>query len=300
MGENARMTLSSYQPPHWEWPTWLRLHWAILVCALAVAVGSWVLEPTGGFDWHNDIARAARNWWPAPWQEGLPLAPWAAMLLSPLGGLPDRLATAITNGASVIVLALVIGHYGGPAWLAIPLLISPFGYWLFRNGQTDCLLLGGLLIFNGLDPLILVLKPQVAIGAIVSRFKRAQAQRWRYLLPLGIGVALSLVIWWGWPRGVLHYAPVLLSANWNSAAWPYGIPVGIVLLWLAWRSGDDLWGIAATPLLFPYVNLPSYLGLLAVLAARWPRWVILGWLIQVAIIAAFAVIAIGRLHLSLP
>ena len=52
----------------------------------------------------------------------------------------------------------------------------------------------------------------------------------------------------------------------------------MILLWFAWRRGDDGLGVVATPLLFPYVNAPSYLGLLAVVAARQPRWLIWGWM----------------------
>ena len=252
------MQLPIYQSLKWQKPRWLKLHPSVWVFAVAVALGSWLLLPSGGFDWRNYIGPAARHWWPSPWLEGLPLAPWAAMLLSPLGGLPDRLATTITNSASVVILALVIRQFGGPEWLAIPLLVSPFGYWLFSNGQTDCLLLGGLLFFNGLDPLVLVLKPQLAVGAIVSRVRRAQASRINYLSPIAITTVLSLVIWWGWPLGILSIVHTLISGSWNAAVWPYGLPVGLVMLWIAWRRGDDRWGVAATPLLLPYVN-PQFL-----------------------------------------
>lgn len=281
---------SLFSPITWRWPSNLRLHPVVWAFALVVAVMSWVYLPEGGNDWRNDIGPSARQWWPAPWQEGLPLLPWAAMVLSPLGGLPDRLATALTNGASVIILALVVRYFGGHDWIAVVLLVTPSGYWLFKNGQTDCLILGGLLFFNGLDPLILVLKPQVAIGAIISRLRRAGNDGIGYLSPLVIVVILSLVVWWAWPLGLLKYAPILIPSEWNSSAWPYSIPIGLSLLWYAWKTGDDRWGVAASPLLFPYVNLPSYLGLLAILAARWPRWTIV---ILVVVYLVFGLIFIA-------
>lgn len=253
----------------------LRLHPAVWAFAVLVAIASWVYLPEGGNDWHNDIGPAARNWWPAPWEEGLPLLPWAAMLLSPLGGLPDRIATAFTNSASVVILAMVMRSLGGKDWIAIFLLATPSGYWLFRNGQTDCLILGGLLLFNGLDPLILILKPQVAAGAIVPRLGRASEYKANYLVPLAVVGTLSLLIWPGWPQALLTYAPRLITGYWNSSLWPIGFPIGALLLWHAWRTGNDNWGVAASPLLLPYVNFPSYLGLMAAFAARWPRRTIL-------------------------
>ena len=265
----------------WRIPARLRLHPIVFLFAALVVGWSWLTLPIGGLDWRDDIAPAARHWWPAPWTEGLPLLPWAGMLFSPLAGLPDRPATALLNGASVVVLALVVRHFGGPSWLAVPLLASPFGFWMFRNGQTDCLILGGLLFFNGLDPLIFALKPQVAIGALVARFKRAGVDRWRYVMPFGLALVVSLVIWWGWPLALLGFADILVPSSWNWSLWPYGLLVGLILLWQAWRTGDDRWGVAASPFLFPYVNAPSFLGLLAVIAARWPRWTMMLWAIFV-------------------
>jgi hypothetical protein len=272
---------ATYQPQVWRLPA---LPLAVWGFALVAVIGSWLYLPNGGRDWSADIAPAARAWWPAPWLEGLPLLPWAALLLSPLGALPDRIATALLNGASVIALALVLKRLGGSPWLVFPLLISPMGYWLFTNGQTDTLILAGLLFFNGLDPLILVLKPQVAVGAIVARLRRAGARWWAYLAPLAVVGVLSLVVWWGWPAGLLAYRALLVSGDWNSAVWPFGLPFGLALLWWAWRTGDDRFGIVATPLLFPYVNMPSYLGLLAVLAVRWPRWALVAWVAMLGLV----------------
>ena len=112
----------------------------IWLFALIVFAGSLYLFPQGGFDWRNDIGPGARHWWPAPWDEGLILAPWGAMILSPLGGLPDRIATALTNGFSVIIIALVARRLGGPAWIAIPVLISPAGILALpkRSNRVAC------------------------------------------------------------------------------------------------------------------------------------------------------------------
>jgi hypothetical protein len=125
---------------------------------------------------------------------------------------------------------------------------------------------------------LVILKPQVALGVIIPRLRRAGTRWLAYLAPSAAFGLISLVIWPGWPVGILKFAPVLLAGEWNSSLWPWGIPVGLFLLWRAWRSSEDWLGVAATPFLFPYVNMPSYLGLLIVLAARWPRWAIVIWL----------------------
>lgn len=64
---------------------------------------------------------------------------------------------------------------------------------------------------------------------------------------------------------------------WNFAVWPWGIPVGVIFLWKSWKTADDRWGVAATPFLFPYVNIHSYVGIFVALASRWPKWAVLIW-----------------------
>lgn len=249
---------------------------------------SWFFLPFGGFDWGNDIGPAARSWWPSPWVHGLPLAPWAATLLSPFGALPNRLATSLTNAICVLVLVAVARRYRGPEWTAILVLLTPPGYSLFVNGQTEWLTLLGLTFFNGIDPIFLLLKPQVAAGVLVSRITRAGRLWKKYLLPSTVFAVFSLVIWPAWPYRIWQtFSGILIGAKWNSSLWPLGILLGLLLLWIAMRTRDDLWGVVASPFLFPYVNLSNYLGLLIVLAARWPKWFVIAWALTWALGSAF-------------
>jgi hypothetical protein len=55
------------------------------------------------------------------------------------------------------------------------------------------------------------------------------------------------------------------------------VPVALGFLWYAWRTGEDRWGIVASPLLSPYVNMPNWLGLMLALAAKWPRVTLILW-----------------------
>jgi hypothetical protein len=254
-----------------------RLPWWAWVAATGIFLLSWVLLLDGGSDWVRDIGPAARAWWPAPWREGFPQLPWAAALLSPLGGLADRLATAITNAASLLVLAAVARRYRGPEWVAIPVLLTPPGYWLMANGQTEWLVLLGLTFYNGLDPILILIKPQVISGVMVPRLARAGRSMLRYALPGIVVGGMSLFVWPAWPLRIWVSFSGLPHTEWNSSTWPWGIPIGLGLLILAYRSKSDLWGVLATPFLFPYVNMPSYLGPLIMIAAHWPKWFMIGW-----------------------
>jgi hypothetical protein len=259
--------------------------WAVaLGLALAVGIGSWVLLPIGGFDWRHFFGPAGRDWHPAPWLHGVPYLPWAALGMAPLAWLPDRLASALVNGLSVVAMVAILRRHNAPAWLAAPLLLSPFGYFLFINAQTDVLILAALLLPAGYDALVLAVKPQVAAGLLLARFAKASRVSARaalaYLAPLALMGLVSLIVWPGWPPALYAMGREHLSAGHNVAPWPWGIPVGLGLLWLAWRRGDELAGAWASPLLVPFLNLQSLLGPLVLTAARWPRGFMAGWCVM--------------------
>jgi hypothetical protein len=249
-----------------------------IVLALAVAVASWIVLPAGGYDWYWAFGPAARHWRPAPWLYDLPYLPWAALILAPLGALSDRLATAIVNAGSVLAMVAILRRYGGQAWLAVPLVLSPFAFQMFDLGQADLLILAGLLLSNGLDLIVIVIKPQVAAGAIAARLSRAGRRHvLAYVAPLIALSLVSLAIWPGWPAALLQTSREHQAVSWNVAPWPWGVPLGLALLWRAWRHGDDAAGVIATPLLVPFINAQTLLAPLVIVAARWPRWFLVAW-----------------------
>jgi hypothetical protein len=287
-----RILISAYNPLvqlHWglhmrQQFTWDRVvkampHWSVLAFAALVAVLSWLLLPDGGWDWRYAYAPAARTWW-APWTQGLPLVPWAAVALIPLAALPDRLATTLVNSSSVIAISLVVRRLGGKDWYAVPVMLTPFGYWMMRNGQVDGLILAALLLSHGLDALVLITKPQVAAGAIVARLKQQGTWRRRaiYLSIPFVALLVSFIVWPGWPIKTAAVGASLVNTSWNWAVWPWGLPIGAWLLFRAWRTGQETWGILATPFLFPFVNAHSWLMAVAMAVVLWPRLSLGLWL----------------------
>jgi hypothetical protein len=239
----------------------------VLGFAISFVVLSWQLLPNGGLDMRDDILPSLHNW-RAPWLEGTPLFPWAVLVLMPLRLFTPRAATALINGLSVLLTALVIRNLKGNPLFVIPIMVSPFGNMLFFNGQTDAIVLASILLPAGFD-LLLFWKPQVIAQAFWVRV------RWRpktYIISGICILLLSLWIWGLWPIEILHFAQVnLINGNWNITLWPYSIPIGMGLLYLSIVKNDVGFGLMASPLLFPYVNGASYIGFLAVIASKWPK-----------------------------
>jgi hypothetical protein len=249
-----------------------RFRFAIVMgFALTVGCVSWTTMPKGGLDMREDILPSLWNW-KAPWEEGTPLFPWATLILMPLRLFTPRDATALVNGLSVVLMCLFIKRFNGNVLLTIPVMLSPFGYWLFVTGQTDAIVLAGVFLPAGFD-LLLFWKPQV-IAQIFWR--RGFAQPKIYLISGIALLAFSWFLWGFWLRDILQFGQIqLIGGWWNRSLWPYGIPIGIFMVYLSLKKKDDGYGVIASPLLFPYVNGPSYIGLLAVVAAKWPKFFLL-------------------------
>jgi hypothetical protein len=244
-----------------------KFHFAVIGgLALSTGIISWMVMPNGGIDMRDDILPSLWNW-RSPWEEGTPLFPWATLILMPLRFFSPRCATAIINGLSVILLALVIRRFDGNILSTIPIVLSPIGYRLFTTGQTDAVVLAGIFLPAGLD-LLLFWKPQVLAHIF---WVRGMERPRTYLVAGSILLAFSFFVWGEWWVEIWHFGrSKLIDGWWNFSLWPYSVPIGILMVYLSLRKKDIGYGIIASPLLFPYVNGPSYVGLLAVVAAKWP------------------------------
>jgi hypothetical protein len=243
-----------------RWYTWL-------VAAL-VFVASLVILPGGGTDWSTCFTEAATRWWDAPWKEGMSNPPYAALMLWPLGVLGSRLATAIVNSASVLLLARLARRWDGSEWAVLPVLLSPVGIYLLGTGQIDVLVLSGVLLPEAAGVLVYVVKPQTGLWIAAAHWRKLLG--WPLVVGIVVGV-ITLVIWGWWPIKVLNGAGYFTGSTWNAALWPWFIPAGIWCAWRAWKREDERYGVAASPLLFPYLGLSSYAGVVLLLVIQWPR-----------------------------
>lgn len=241
-----------------------------LVFGFSIAVGMFTANvmPAGGQDMANDILPSLYTW-RTPWREGTPLIPWSVLILMPLHFFSAKMATVIINVLTVNLTAASIKRLGGNILLTIPVLVSPIGYWLFTNGQTDALILAGFLFLPaGLD-LLFLWKPQVILHAYWNRLLKSPRS---YVFAGTVILIASFLVWGNWPLAIYRFAHQnLFDGWWNQALWPYGIPLGAFFVYQSIKTKDESYGIMASPLLSPYVNGSSYLGLAAVMAVKWPR-----------------------------
>ncbi|QPC84604.1 hypothetical protein G4Y79_09570 [Phototrophicus methaneseepsis] len=192
---------------------------------------------------------------------------WALFFL-PHIFLPLELGNVINFILNITLPLLVIRKYRG-SWLAIAMTFtSPMFFDLMRTNNVDWLALVGFLLPAGWGITFLLTKPQVASGAALVIWKRNNFHI-KYLIPLVILAGLSFLVFGNWLADLNSEA--VRQSPWNFAPFPYMIPLGLYLLYEGWKADDEVIAAASTPFLMPYVAPYSFAGLLAVVAAKYPK-----------------------------
>jgi len=142
----------------------------------------------------------------------------------------------------------------------VAFLLSPLVIFDLCIGNIDSLALVGFLFPAPIGLFFAALKPQIGIAMAI--FWAYQAWRmgglWKVALtffPTISALALTFLLYGNW---IVDKSDHLLGAAWNTSFFPWSIPVGLVLLYLAIHREKLLPSIAASPFLSPYVGFQSW------------------------------------------
>lgn len=242
-------------------PAWLLL---VLLGGVLLAAG-WAFYPVG-VDWQHSYYPAMHHFWQPYDHSDFAGFPWLLLFL-PHGLLPMRWGNAANFVLEIAVLGALIRVYRG-GWAAVLLTFtSPIFLDLLRTNNVDWVPALAFLLPPTWGLPLLIAKPQTLGGAALIWWKRTRFS-WRLLVPAGLVVALSFVIWPGWLSSIGMAGGDIRDTAWNFAPWPFAIPLGLYLLYRAYKADDEIIAAAATPFLVPYFAPYSLAPLLALLACR--------------------------------
>jgi hypothetical protein len=185
--------------------------------------------------------------------------PWTLLILLPFTLLPPNLSRGL-----IFMVSLVCIIYFGWRMRARPIsmaamILSPTIIGSLLAGNLDALILLGMFLPPAWGLLLLMIKPQIGLGvaifyAIVFLRERKWGDLARALLPVMLAYLISAWLYPDWLKIIL-YMPV---NPWNRSIFPYGIPLALALLGLAfWRKNVFL-ALAASPFLSTYLTYYSY------------------------------------------
>jgi len=201
-----------------------------------------------------------------------------AWILAPFTILPVHLSGAIWMTVAVLLTVWSMHRLQSSMLGVILCLLSPAFIRYISSGQIGVVTLVGfvfLLTFNntavkGLGLLLMSVKPQVLGGGALSYWLNLDVRRKVLVtLPLLGSFLVSILMYGFWPlqRNLDGLSPI------DFSLWPYGIPVGLLMLsWSIWRNKPTL-GALATYFLVPYMSPSSLFIYTAVLFSKAPKWV---------------------------
>ncbi len=236
----------------------------ILSGVLSLAVLWWIMPI--GVDWQDTFSQLPKIWQDPYQLSSFTNPPWVLVLL-PHAMLPLRLGNAANLLLNIILIVVAVRLAGGGRMALMLTLTSPVFFDLARTNNVDWIPLLGLLLGPALGLPLLAVKPQALGGAgVIWAVDALRRRDWRVFLPFAVVVGVSFA-WGFWPARLNLPHEVM----WNFAPWPWGVPLGGWLLYRAIKQNDPYLGAASTPFLVPYIAPYSVVGLLGIVAARWPR-----------------------------
>lgn len=249
-----------------------------LLLGLAAWLIAYALRERGGFlVWDDQLATFtnAAHYLGDPYAlPGLKNPPWALLPLIPFSFLSLPLATLIQMLIYFGLLAAVITRFGGGLGAVALTLTSPLALDAAINLNIDWLVALGLLVPRPWSAPLLLLKPQNALGYLLS-FSWRDFVRW--VLAALVTFLLSLLLWGAWPLAMIE------AARRYSVAWqinlapqsvigvPLALALGLALAFIAYRRRDPVIGILAGLCFVPYIGSYSLLLPFGLIAARWFR-----------------------------
>ena len=233
-----------------------------------------------GGDWQLTYGHLKANWL-NPYQPSLltnpnPFTnpPWLIFLF-PQVLLPLSVGSLVNRAITIILIVLVIQKYKA-GWRDLIIVATSLPFLdIIWNNNVDAVLFLAILLpsqYKSYGIPILLLKPQV-ISSIALIWWRQFKFKPHFFLPLIAVFLLSFLIWGIWPAqlpGVKNATEV----PWNVSIWPYGIPVGLGLLFFAYKQPDqdftaEVLAAISTCFLVPYLASYSLIVPFTLLAVRY-------------------------------
>lgn len=254
----------------------LPVTWPIILGAAVLAGGLILLAPMTG-DWRVTFYPAGQ-YWLSPYDNSRHFVypPWLALILAPFALFSVTIARALFATVSVTILGYAVRALGGGLTAFLLALFSPVVLTILVRGEMDALPVLGLIFVLGekyssqfLGLILLALKPQTLAGAAVVAWLHS-THKWRLMAAFALFLLASLLVYGWWPGDILIRLPQLYRVD-SLNLWPFGIPVGLALLFMAVKKENILLGALATLFLTPYINWYSLTGYTVILFSRLPR-----------------------------
>lgn len=237
-----------------------RLLGIAILSILFVAV-AYVTAPLPTADFYLNFYSAARSVLSghSPYETITNSPPWGIIPLIPFALLPPVPAHGIYFAFCLFVLVYIAWRLRASPLTIVAFILSPTAIGALLVGNLDPIVLSGMLFPPVLGLLILLIKLQIGTGvALYYLIDFLRSKRYLEIVktfaPVTTAYALTLLLFPVWYVRISS----LPSNEWNRSLFPYSVPLGLFLLWLALHKQNPYFALAATPFLAPYHSFYTY------------------------------------------
>ena len=236
----------------------IRLLLAALLIAMFAAT-TWAVAayaPIMGIDWvhvYRPAALAMANGQSPYGVTDLPFVnpPWVLLPMLPIALLDPRIGVGVMFATNLFAFVYVMMRFRVHP-LLVPVMIFATMNNLF-NGNIDGLVALGFLLPPQIGLFFMLAKPQMGIAVAIFWLFQAWRQGGvkqviKVFAPVIIALVASVLIYGFW------MVTDITTIWWNASIWPWGIPVGLVLIVIAIWKQDIKWVVGASPFLAPYLT----------------------------------------------
>jgi hypothetical protein len=195
----------------------------------------------------------------SPYESITNATPWGIIPLVPLALLPPIPAHGVYFAVCLFVLAYIAWHLKASPLTIVAFILSPTVIGALIVGNLDPIVVSGILFPPTLGLLILLIKPQIGTGVALYYLinfvrDRKYLEAVKTFAPVVLAYSLTLIFFPIW----LARVSSLPSNEWNRSLFPYSIPLGLLLVWLAVRRRNPYFALAAAPFFAPYHSFYTY------------------------------------------
>lgn len=185
--------------------------------------------------------------------------PWAAFVLIPFAVFPEQIGRVLLMLVGFIAYAYTAHKLGASKWAILAVLLSPLVMHNMLNGNIDWLPVLGLAMPPQIGLFFVTMKPQLGVAIVIfwlveSWRKGGYRETIKVFLPITVVTLFSFLLYGLWPLR----AAVEVNLWWNTSLWPLSLPVGLVLMVVAYRKQDIHYAMGASPCFAPYILFHSW------------------------------------------
>lgn len=180
------------------------------------------------------------------------LPAWSLLLFSLLSLLPFNLVHAVWTLCTLAAWVLMLHKLEVPVIDSALFLLNPFFIFGISLGNFDWLVLLGLFIPAKYGIWLLFLKPQIILGVLFLWVKQRGV---KYTIET---CATPILIMLACFALGLYRTPDLTEMTWNQSLGIWGVPIGLSMIYLAFKKRDNIMALGASPFFSPYVGIQSW------------------------------------------